>query len=105
MPAQTAPDTTQVARALGGGTVAAGETDAALQADSRRFVLAGVVAGIGGAGIALISVDGKAAKPFRVGASVDGRLILQSVRGRRALLGSSAEAPPEVTLELPATAR
>ena len=53
-------------------------------------------------GAALISVDGKPAKPFRVGASVDGRLILQSVQGRRAVLATGMDAPAEVTLDLPA---
>jgi general secretion pathway protein C len=46
-------------------------------------------------------VDGKPAKPFRVGTIVDGRLLLQSVNGRRAVLAAGMNAPAEVALELP----
>ena len=52
-------------------------------------------------GAALISVDGQAAKPVRVGNPVDGGLVLQSVSARRAVLASSPDAPAEITLELP----
>ncbi len=92
-----------VARALGGGLaptpLAAGE---ASPAAASRYVLTGVVADRSSGGAALISVDGKAAKPIRVGAFVDGRLVLQSVAGRRAVLAAGVDAPAEVTLELPA---
>ena len=91
-----------VARALGGGVVAAAaEAGAPAAATSRRFVLQGVVADRSSVGAALISIDGKPAKPFRVGAAVDGRLLLQSVQGRRATLAPSMSAPAEITLELP----
>ena len=66
-----------------------------------RYTLTGVVAGVHGAGVALISVDGKAARPFEVGAVVDPPLVLQSVASRRAILASGAHAPATVTLELP----
>lgn len=85
-----------VARALGGGLAVAAAPTA-----SPRYVLAGVVADRSQGGAALISVDGKTAKPFRVGASVDGRLLLQSVAGRRAVLATGLNAPAEVALELP----
>lgn len=93
-------DSQAVARALGGGVAQASAGPAPVAA-SRRFVLMGVVAGLSSSGAALISVDGKPAKPFPVGASVDGRLVLKLVQGRRALLAPSMEAPAEVTLELP----
>lgn len=93
-------DSRAVARALGGGVVQATAAAPAVAA-SRRFVLQGVVADRSGVGAALISVDGKPAKPFQVGASVDGRLLLQSVQGRRAALAPNLTAPAEVTLELP----
>ena len=66
-----------------------------------RFALLGVVATRGRAGAALIAVDGKAARPFRVGSAVDEGLILQSVQGRRAVLATSAGGQAVVTLELP----
>jgi len=95
-------DSRAVARALGAGAVQAADVAAAAPAAGRRFVLQGVVADRSSGGAALISVDGKPAKPFRVGASVDGRLILQSVQGRRAVLAAGMDAPAEVTLDLPA---
>ena len=72
---------------------------------STRYALVGIVARRSGGGVALISVDGKAAKPVRVGAFIDDRLILQSVEGRRALLASGVDKPTEVTLELPKPAK
>lgn len=90
-----------LARALGGGIAvqsvsAGGEKPAA----ASRYALLGVVAAHG-RGAALISVDGQPAKPVRVGNSVDGGLLLQSVTARRAVLASSVSAPAEITLELP----
>ena len=105
MPAAQAVDSQAVARALGGAVAA----DAAALAPpvvaaaaSSRFALLGVVADSASSGAALISIDGKPARPFRVGATVDGSLVLQSVTARKAKLASGAAAPVEVTLELPA---
>lgn len=97
-------DSRAVARALGGGVVKEAAEPAPVVA-SRRFVLMGVVADVSSGGAALISVDGKPAKPLPVGATVDGRLVLKLVQGRRALLAPSMDAPAEVTLELPALAK
>ncbi len=52
-------------------------------------------------GLALIAVDGKPARGFKVGAAVDGDMVLQSVHPRGAALGPSGAAPA-VSLELPA---
>ena len=63
-----------------------------------RFQLIGVVSPRGGGGggggggarsqgVALIAVDGKPAKAYRVGSVVDGQTVLQSVRVRGAELG------------------
>jgi general secretion pathway protein C len=68
---------------------------------SSRFTLLGVVAESDGGGAALISVDGKPPKPYRVGAALDEGLVLQSVQARRAAIGASMQSPPAVTLELP----
>lgn len=90
-----------LAQALGGGLVLAQAEPGAGPAASSRYLLAGVVADRSRGGAALISVDGKPAKPFRIGAAVDDRLVLQSVTGRRAVLAANLNAPAEVTLELP----
>lgn len=87
-----------LALALGGGLVpqqAPGEAPAA----SSRYALLGVAAGNAHGGAALISVDGQPARPVRVGATVEGALVLQSVTGRRAVLSSGDG--PGLTLELP----
>lgn len=91
-------DTQAVARLLGMGAAApALPTPGA----ASRYALMGVVAGSSGAGVALISVDGKAARPFEVGAAVDAQLVLQSVASRQAVLAGRVEGPAAVTLELP----
>ena len=54
-----------------------------------RFQLQGVMAGGPNAGAALIAVDGKAAKPYRVGAALEGGLVLQSVQRRSVRLAPS----------------
>lgn len=93
-------DPAAVARLLGAAPVTAGAAPAAPSAGS-RMTLVGVVASRSQHGAALISVDGKPAKPFRVGAMVDEGLVLQSVQGRQAVLGASVSGPATVTLELP----
>lgn len=94
-------DPLAVARALGGGLVVAQAEPGEGPRGSSRYVLAGVVADRSQDGAALIAVDGKPAKPFRIGAAVDDRLVLKSVAGRRAVLAANLDAPAEVTLELP----
>jgi general secretion pathway protein C len=69
---------------------------------SSRFKRVGVLAGGANQGAALIAVDGKAAKPFWVGATVAEGLVLQSVQGRRVNLGAGGDATATLTLELPA---
>lgn len=67
-----------------------------------RFALQGVVAGSPGGGAALISVDGKPAKPFRVGSAVEDSIILQSATARQATLSATPNGPALATLEMPA---
>ncbi len=67
-----------------------------------RFQLMGVLTGGPSQGAALIAVDGKPAKPVRVGAVVAEGLVLQSTQERRANLGASLQGPAALTLELPA---
>ena len=92
------PDAGAIARLLGSTPVAAAAPVASL---SSRFQLLGVVAEADGGGAALIAVDGKPPKPYRVGASLDESLVLQSVEARRATLGATLKSAPALTLELP----
>ena len=66
-----------------------------------RFAMVGVVADQRSAGAALISVDGKPAKPFRVGAAVDEGLVLQALGPRQAQLGGQMGGPATLTLDMP----
>lgn len=85
-----------------------------------RFKLVGVMAPRGAQrerpqGVALIAVDGKPARPYRVGARLDGELVLQTVALRSATLGPQGGAPalqldlaplpPPATGSLPAGGR
>ena len=75
-------------------------TVAAAPATASRFGLIGIVANRSNGGVAVISVDGKPAKPFQVGSKIDDNLILQAVAARRADIGVDAKGPPVFTLEL-----
>jgi general secretion pathway protein C len=99
MRAPPPPDPATVARLLGASPAAAAAPVASL---ASRFALVGVVASRSHRGAALIAVDGKPAKPYRVGAAVDEGLVLQAVESRRAVLAASADGPPVLTLDLPA---
>jgi general secretion pathway protein C len=78
-------------------------------AESSRFRLLGVlapvpakgVAGQSSAGVALIAVDGKPARAYKVGASLDRSTVLQSISRRSASLGPEQGATT-VVLELAA---
>ena len=99
-PAPVAADVQAMARLL--GAVTAQTPQAAAVPVSSRFALVGVLAGQqGGSGAALIAVDGKPAKPYRVGATVDAGLVLQSLGPRQARLGAGQEGVTTVTLEMP----
>ncbi len=85
------------------GVEAAQPAQAAAAAADPRFRLVGVVAARGerAGGVALIATDDKPARAYRVGAAVDGELVLQAVHARGAELGAPGEAA-QVALELPA---
>lgn len=95
-----APDPAAIARLLGSNP-AAPMAAAPVPSLASRFALVGVAAHASGGGAALISVDGKPAKPYRVGSAVEEGLVLQSVHGRQAQLGPSVKGPASLTLELP----
>jgi general secretion pathway protein C len=91
-----------IARLLGSSPAAAAVPVAAAPSLASRFQLLGVAAGAhSGAGAAVISVDGKPARSFRVGSAIDEGLVLQSVHGRQATLGADRNGPPLLTLEVP----
>ena len=94
-------DPAAIARLLGSTPAAAAQSAPAASLAS-RFQLVGVVAGVSsGEGAAVLAVDGKPARPYRVGASIDEGLVLQSVQGRSATLAATPDGPPLLTLELP----
>ena len=97
-----AADPAAVARLLGASPAAATAAAPAAPALASRLMLVGVVAGAASQkGVALISVDGKPAKPYRVGAAIEEGVVLQSVQGRRAVLAQSGDGAAVLTLELP----
>ncbi len=76
---------------------------AAEPAPDARFQLIGVVTpraqSAAREGVALIAVDGKPARAYRVGAVIEGQTILKSVAARGAMLGPR-DGAPQVTLNL-----
>ena len=93
-------DPAAISRLLG-STPSAAAAPLAAPSLSSRFQLVGVAAGASsGDGAAILAVDGKPARPYRVGTVIEEGLVLQSVQGRRAQLGPP-NGPPALTLELP----
>jgi general secretion pathway protein C len=75
----------------------------AVPALASRFQLTGVMApkqGSSDYGIALIAVDGKLPRAFRVGSAIDGELVLKSVSLRTAEIGKPAGGA-DVVLQMP----
>jgi general secretion pathway protein C len=91
-------DSQTVARALGAQTQVA----PAAPTLASRFQLVGVLNGEAATGVALISVDGKPAKPFRVGKPVAEGLVLQTTQAKRVQLGATVDGPSTLSLDLPA---
>jgi general secretion pathway protein C len=92
-----------LARLLGADPVPQTE-EAAPAPTNARFQLLGVVAPrhdpASREGVALIAVDGKPPRAYRVGAAVEGETVLQSVRARGASLGPRGGVV-QVSLEIP----
>jgi len=94
-------DPTALARLLGSTPTAMVSAPQATLAS--RFQLVGVAAGAqSGGGAAVIAVDGKPPRPYRVGAALDEGIVLKSVHGRQAVLATAGTGQPLLTLELPA---
>ena len=95
--APVAADPAAVARLLG---ATSGPLAVAAPAAASRFALIGVLAGRQNGGAALIAVDGKPARPVRVGGTLEEGLVLQSLSGHRAVLGADRNGPATVTLDI-----
>ena len=102
--------TTDVARALGAINTLS-QPDATAAPQSSRFILTGVIAAASRQGTALISVDGKPARPFAVGAQIDDAWSLSSVQQRQATLvqtctsNTTGSGAPELVLDIPASTK
>ena len=99
-------DAQALAKGLGGALApqsaspTAAAAPSALQAS--RFVLTGVVVQKSSRqGVALIAVDGKPPRPYRVGAVLADSVILHSVSSGKAMLSTAQDAAIALTLELP----
>ena len=68
---------------------------------SQRFVMSGVIAGRLGQGVALISVDGKPARAFAVGAELALGYVLAAVAPREAMLAERVLGPVVAVLSMP----
>lgn len=81
-------------------------TEAAAAPAGDRWKLLGVLAGkSSGGGAAVISLDGKPPKVYRVGATVADGLVLQAMQSdapRAVTLGASVGGPASVSISLPA---
>jgi len=89
-----APDTEDLARALGGDI--APQTKP-VETTSTQYQLLGVVAGPVGKGIALMAIGNAPPKAYRVGSTLEGGQVLQSVSKRGALLGTTQLELPQLT--------
>ncbi|MBP6251476.1 MAG: hypothetical protein KA387_01905 [Rubrivivax sp.] len=90
-----------VERLLGGAAL---EAEAPLAVAPSRYKLLGVVAArspkAANEGVALIAIDDRPARAYRVGAVVDGALVLQKVHARGAELGIADTAQSSVSLSV-----
>jgi general secretion pathway protein C len=89
-------DALAVTKALG-----AAPAQSASASVASRFVLVGVMDGGPAQGVALISVDGKPAKPYRVGQSVSENLVVVATGPKKAELGPQVGATSTLVLDLP----
>ena len=93
-----------LARVWGADTPVAVAAEAAPPPTDTRFTLVGVLgprqAASSKTAVALIAVDGKPAKAFRVGAVVEGQQVLQTVGARSATLGPRG-GPTLISLTIP----
>jgi len=89
-------DALAVSKALGAAPVQSASASLA-----SRFVLVGVMDGGPSQGVALISVDGKPAKPYRLGQTVSDGFVVLATGPKKAELGPQLGAASSLVLELP----
>jgi len=89
-------DSLSVSKALGVAPVQSASASLA-----SRFVLVGVMDGGPLQGVALISVDGKPAKPYRLGQAVSEGFVVVGTGPKKAELGPQLGAASSLVLELP----
>ncbi|MEN9588992.1 MAG: hypothetical protein RLZZ481_778 [Pseudomonadota bacterium] len=89
-------DALAVSKALGAAPVQSASASLA-----SRFVLVGVMDGGPTQGVALISVDGKPAKPYRLGQTVTDGFVVLATGPKKAELGPQLGAAATLLLELP----
>ena len=89
-------DALAVSKALGAAPVQSASASLA-----SRFLLLGVMDGGPSQGVALISVDGKPAKPYRVGQTVSEGFVIVGTGPKKAELGPQLGAAATLLLELP----
>ncbi len=92
-------DTKAIAKLLGATDTIASQ---AINTPSKvKLSLFGLATSSTGHGIALIAIEDKPAKPYRVGAKVTDDLVLKSISKVDAVLAASSSAPDGPKLELP----
>ena len=89
-------DALAVSKALGAAPVQSASASLA-----SRFVLVGVMDGGPTQGVALISVDGKPAKPYPLGQTVTDGFVVLATGPKKAELGPQLGAASSLVLELP----
>ncbi|MBU6224843.1 MAG: general secretion pathway protein C [Burkholderiales bacterium] len=89
-------DSLSASKALGAAPVQSASASLA-----SRFVLVGVMDGGPSQGVALISVDGKPAKPYRLGQTVSDGLVVVGTGPKKAELGPQMGVTSSLVLELP----
>ena len=95
---QVLPDVDALALSKALGAAAVQSASASL---ASRFVLVGVMDGGPAQGVALISVDGKPAKPYRLGQTVSDGFVVLATGPKKAELGPQLGASSSLVLELP----
>ncbi len=102
-----APEAAALARVLGATPQAAAVVAGPVAAPplSSRYQLIGVVADRADGGAALIAIDGQPPRPYRVGAALEGGVVLQAVHRRSVRLAPSGNGQAfELSLPEPAPA-
>ena len=91
----------ELGKVLGMNSQSEASTEKAAPSTASRLSLIGVAKSGARDMVALIAVDGQAAKPIARGAEVLPGLVLQSVSLEQASLGAALNAPAQLQLEMP----